>query len=65
MLKLIRQPTAGHGRDDDPIIPVVNARIMARLIPHARLHLYDGGHIALITDAEHLAPVVSEFLLAP
>ena len=31
--------------------PVVNARIMARLLPDARLHVYDGGHIALVTEA--------------
>ena len=48
--------------DDDPIIPVVNARIMARLLPDARLHLYQGGHIALITEADRLAPVIEEFL---
>ncbi len=61
-LKLIRQPTLLVMGDDDPIIPAANARIMARLIPHARLHLYEGGHIALITDAHRLAPVVEEFL---
>jgi poly(3-hydroxyalkanoate) depolymerase len=61
-LKLIRQPTLLIMGDDDPIIPAVNARIMARLIPDARLHLYSGGHIALITEAEALAPVIEEFL---
>ena len=61
-LKLIRQPTLLLMGDDDPIVPAVNARIMARLIPHARLHLYSGGHIALITEADALAPVVEEFL---
>jgi poly(3-hydroxyalkanoate) depolymerase len=61
-LKLIRQPTLLVMGDDDPIIPVVNARIMARLIPDARLHLYPGGHIALITEADTLAPVIEEFL---
>jgi len=64
-LKLIRQPTLVLAGDDDPIIPVVNARIMARLIPEARLHLYSGGHIALITEAEELAPVIEEFLDEP
>ena len=48
--------------DDDPIVPVVNARIMARLLPRARLHVYRGGHIALVTEAAELAPVVEEFL---
>ena len=61
-LKLIRQPTLIVAGDDDPIIPVVNARIMARLIPDARLHVYSGGHIALITEAHELAPVIESFL---
>ncbi|TQN41163.1 poly(3-hydroxyalkanoate) depolymerase [Blastococcus colisei] len=61
-LRLIRQPTLIVAGNDDPIIPVVNARIMARLIPDARLHLYDGGHIALVTEAGELAPVIEEFL---
>ncbi len=61
-LKLIRQPTLLVMGDDDPIVPVVNARIMARLLPDARLHLYRGGHIALITEARELAPVIEEFL---
>jgi poly(3-hydroxyalkanoate) depolymerase len=61
-LKLIRQPTLLLMGDDDPIVPLVNARIMARLLPDARLHVYPGGHIALITEAERLAPVVEHFL---
>jgi poly(3-hydroxyalkanoate) depolymerase len=61
-LRLIRQPTLVLAGDDDPIVPVVNARIMARLIPQAQLHVYDGGHIALITEADQLAPVIEEFL---
>jgi poly(3-hydroxyalkanoate) depolymerase len=61
-LKLIRQPTLLVMGDDDPIVPLVNARIMARLLPDARLHVYQGGHIALITEAERLAPVVEDFL---
>jgi poly(3-hydroxyalkanoate) depolymerase len=61
-LRLIRQPTLVVAGDDDPIIPVVNARIMARLIPDAQLHVYDGGHIALITEAHELAPVIEGFL---
>jgi len=61
-LRLIRQPTLVLAGDDDPIVPVVNARIMARLLPDARLHVYDGGHIALVTEAHQLAPVVEDFL---
>ena len=61
-LRLIRQPTLVVVGDDDPIIPIVNARLMARLIPDARLHVYSGGHIALITEADELAPVIEGFL---
>ncbi|TYP87846.1 poly(3-hydroxyalkanoate) depolymerase [Blastococcus xanthinilyticus] len=61
-LRLIRQPTLVVAGDDDPIIPMVNARVMARLIPRAQLHVYSGGHIALVTEADQLAPVIDAFL---
>lgn len=62
-LGLIRQSTLVVAGDDDPIIPVINAKIMARGIPKARLHLYNGGHLALLTEAKELAPVIDSFLL--
>ena len=62
LLRLIRQPTLVIAGDDDPIIPAVNPRLMARLIPDACLHLYGGGHLALVTEADELAPVVEHFL---
>lgn len=64
-LRLIRQPTLLLAGDDDPIIPLVNASIMNRLLPHARLHVYGDGHLGLITRANELAPVVAEFLREP
>jgi poly(3-hydroxyalkanoate) depolymerase len=64
-LRLIRQPTLVVAGDDDPIIPVVNARLLARGIPNARLHLYSGGHLAMVTEAAELAPVVEGFLDEP
>ena len=36
-LRMIQQPTLVMGGDDDPIIPVVNPRMQAQLIPSARL----------------------------
>jgi poly(3-hydroxyalkanoate) depolymerase len=62
LLRLIRQPTLVLAGDDDPIIPAVNPRLMARLIPDSCLHLYSGGHLALVTEADELAPVVEHFL---
>jgi poly(3-hydroxyalkanoate) depolymerase len=61
-LPFLRQPTLILSGDDDPIIPVANARLMHRLIPGSRLHVFAGGHLGLVTEAAQLAPVVSEFL---
>jgi poly(3-hydroxyalkanoate) depolymerase len=61
-LPLIRQPTLILAGSDDPIIPLVNARIMHRLLPHSTLHVFDDGHLGLVTSADELGPLVSEFL---
>lgn len=61
-LPLIRQKTLVISGDDDPLIPTINPTVMARLIPRATLHIYSGGHLALLTDAGTLAPVVEQFL---
>jgi poly(3-hydroxyalkanoate) depolymerase len=61
-LGLIRQPTLVMGGDDDPIIPTANPRLQAQLIPSARLHVYRGGHLAILTEADELAPVIETFL---
>ena len=62
-LRLIRQPTLIVAGDDDPIVPVVNARIMARLMPDARLHVYAGaGHLFLLDQAAEAAERVDAFL---
>ncbi len=60
-LPLVRQQTLIVAGLDDPIIPVVNAKIMGRLLPHATVHLHAGGHVDLITNAAELAPVVEMF----
>jgi len=61
-LPLIRQPTLILAGRDDPIIPMINARVMARLLPHAELQTYDDGHLGLIVKANELAPRVAQFL---
>jgi len=63
-LPRLQQPTLILAGDDDPIIPLVNARIMHRLIPRSELHVYHGGHLELAMDAGHLARVVEAFLTA-
>ena len=61
-LRLIRQPTLLLAGDDDPIVPLVNARIMQHLLPHARLQVYPDGHLGLLVRAGEIAPVVAGFL---
>lgn len=52
--------------DDDPIIPLVNARLMVSRIPDSRLRVIDaGGHLFLFTHPEELAGIVTEFLDEP
>ena len=62
LLPLLRQPTLLLAGDDDPVIPLVNAAIMRRLIPRSHLHIYPGGHLELIADPARVAPLVEAFL---
>ncbi len=62
LLPRLRPPVLILAGDDDPIIPLANARIMHRLIPRSQLHIYHGGHLELAADAERIAPVVEAFL---
>jgi poly(3-hydroxyalkanoate) depolymerase len=64
-LRKLRQPTLILHGDDDPLVPVVNARIMHRLIPHAQLYIFHDGHLGVGTSAQELAQVVDQFLTAP
>jgi pimeloyl-ACP methyl ester carboxylesterase len=47
---------------DDPLVPVVNGRILAKLIPDAQLVSIDDGYLFLVTSALESARAVSNFL---
>jgi poly(3-hydroxyalkanoate) depolymerase len=65
-LRCLRQPTLVLAGDDDPIVPLANARILARLIPAASLHVIaGGGHLFVLEHPAAVAERVSEFLSAP
>jgi len=52
--------------DDDPLVPLANARFLARRIPDARLHVVaGGGHLFLIDQPRDAAPVLNAFLACP
>jgi poly(3-hydroxyalkanoate) depolymerase len=61
-LPFLRQRTLVVAGDDDPLIPLANARLLASLIPDARLHIFADGHLGLLTGADELAPVIERFL---
>jgi poly(3-hydroxyalkanoate) depolymerase len=61
-LTLLSQPTLVIAGTDDPIVPVANGRILATLIPDARLVTIDDGHLFLVTSADKSAEIISEFL---
>ena len=61
-LARLRPPALILAGDDDPIIPLANARIMHQLIPRSELHVYRGGHLELAAHPERIVPVIEEFL---
>ncbi|HEY1075866.1 MAG TPA: alpha/beta fold hydrolase, partial [Fontimonas sp.] len=63
-LPLIRQPTLIMAGTDDPVVPAINSKFMAKLIPNSRLHLVDDGHLFLISDPAGSSRVVRDFLAA-
>jgi poly(3-hydroxyalkanoate) depolymerase len=62
VLPLIAAPTLLLNGRRDPVIPVVNAHIMAGLLPRATLHLHEGGHLGILTRPQELGGVLEEFL---
>lgn len=62
LLRLIRARTLVIAGEDDPMIPNANARILRWGIPDARVHRHPGGHLAIITEAQELAAVTTDFL---
>lgn len=48
--------------EDDPLVPPVNGRILARLIPNSRLQMIDDGHLFMVTRPVETANVMEAFL---
>lgn len=64
-LDRIQAPTLVLVGDDDPLIPVSNALLMASRLPHARVLVYEGeGHFLLLDETAAAVTAVGEFLTA-
>lgn len=65
-LACLKQPVLIVVGDDDPIIPLVNARLMSTLLHDATVHVVPGGgHLALLTHLDELLPLLQRFLGRP
>jgi hypothetical protein len=52
--------------DDDPVMPLANALLLARHIPQARLLVAAGeGHLLLMDGMSRVLPAINSFLAAP
>ena len=58
----LRQPTLVLMGRDDPLVPVVNGRALAHLIPNARLEIIDDGHLFMVTRPKETAERIEKFL---
>lgn len=61
-LPLLAQPTLVLAGDDDPVVPLANARVLSMLIRDSRLRVLSDGHLFLISSADEAARAVREFL---
>jgi poly(3-hydroxyalkanoate) depolymerase len=62
-LRTLRQPTLVLAGDDDPIVPLVNARILTHRIPRASLQvIHGGGHLFILERPAATADLVVGFL---
>jgi pimeloyl-ACP methyl ester carboxylesterase len=63
VLPTIKVPTLVLHRDNDPVVPVDNARYLAEHIPDAKLVVLEGNqHLPFLGDSDAVADEVEEFL---
>jgi poly(3-hydroxyalkanoate) depolymerase len=63
-LHLLPQRTLVLAGSDDPLVPLANAKLLASKIRNARLHVFDDGHLFLVSRSEEVASLIREFLLS-
>jgi poly(3-hydroxyoctanoate) depolymerase len=63
-LPMLRQPTLVLAGDDDKVVRLANLRMLAALIPDARLEVLHDGHLFIMSSAQETAALVAQFLEA-
>lgn len=62
-LHQLRCPTLVISGDDDPLIRVANAHVLARLVPDSRLHIVaGGGHLFMTLRARETAELIESWI---
>jgi poly(3-hydroxyoctanoate) depolymerase len=62
-LHRIKPATLVVAGDEDPSVPVLNARLLAARLPDARLHVIEGGgHLFLLDEPHRAVPQIIGFL---
>ena len=61
-LPLLRCRTLVLMGEQDRIVPMINGKFLARLIPRARLETVPGGHLFLVSQPDHVFPKITAFL---
>lgn len=64
-LPFLKQKTLILMGADDRIVPAVNGKIMAGLIPNARLEIVSGGHLFLVSRPDAAMRLIDDFLAEP
>jgi poly(3-hydroxyalkanoate) depolymerase len=64
-LHRLPQETLVMAGTDDPLVPLLNAKLMHKLIPRSELKLFDCGHLFLLTRTKEAVQAISDFLDRP
>ena len=65
-LHRLRQPTLILAGSDDRLVPPINARFLAFLIPNNRLHIIpNAGHLFMLHRLDAVVPLIRQFLDSP
>ena len=62
-LRRLKLPTLIIQGEDDPMVPNINARAMACLIPDSKLEFVDCGHMLILTRVPRLSQMVRDFMV--
>jgi poly(3-hydroxyalkanoate) depolymerase len=64
-LPFVRTKTLVLMGESDRIVPLINGKILATLLPHARLETVLGGHLFLVSRPKETIPLIKAFLAEP